>query len=198
MSRNENIQWVIPYLEKQGELFSSVRSDVNKIILNCIKKNAKEQQGFLGSFLHSSSKEQHDQLVDFYRSVNPASHNNSPLCDRVFLALCREKMNTTVIPPESKVALCAALKTGEVTLAMRDKLLLLVAGVMAGFLGSQSPIFTVLIMGMLAVLYKDVAKMGMVFDFVCKLGDRLDSMAGQTAHQPASTIMGSAKLGLAH
>lgn len=187
MLRTENIQQKIPYLEKQSESLFFIRSDINKIILKWIEKNAEKQGGFLGSFLHSSSKEQHDQLIGFYKAVNLVSYNNSPLCDRTFLMLCREKMNSVDISGDLKMALNAVLKTSEATLAMRDKLLLLVAGVTAGFLGSQSTIFTVFILGVLALLYKDVTKIGMVFDFVCKLGDRLDSFANQTVHQSASS-----------
>ncbi len=188
MSRNENIQ----QLEKQNESLSLIRSDVNKIILKWIKKNAPEQQGFLGALLHPSSNEQLDQLILFYKAVNLARYNDLPLCDRTFLALCREKMNSVVVSGDFKIALSAAIKASEDTLAMRDKLLLLIAGVMTGFLGSQSPIFTVFILGALAVLYKDVAKMGLVFDFVSKMGDRLDSLAAETAQKSART-MGMAK-----
>jgi hypothetical protein len=39
----------------------------------------------------------------------------------------------------------------------------------------------------LVVLYKDITKMGVVFDFVRKLGDSLDSLANQTVHQSAPT-----------
>lgn len=192
MSREENIRQVVFNLEKQNELHSFIRSDINKVILNFIKKNSTERQGFLGSLLHSFPKEQQDELIGFYKAVNLTSHNNLPLCDRTFLKLCREKMNDAVIPGELKIALCTALKASETALAMRDKLLLLMAGVSGGYLGSQSPIFTVFILCVLSVLYKDVAKMGMVFDFVCKMGDRLDSLANHIAQQQAPAI-GTAK-----
>jgi hypothetical protein len=166
---------------------SLIHSGINNLLLKWINQGMSSSQGFFAELTHlySPRKEQSTQMIDFYNVINnPVNHKGATFCDWTFLSLCREKIKTpqfSRLPNELKQELEAELTKGEKM--MKDQLFVLLGGLIIGFLGSQSTIFTIVIAIGLAALCKDMAKMSMAFDFLSKLGVGLEALAEKTAHE---------------